>query len=315
MLWKVASHAGTRFTLPVQANVLGIYYNKRMFAEAGITRLPSTWDELVDVARRLTQDHTGDGTPDQYGLLLPMGSREWTVWTWQTFLWQAGGDFVHRTTMEPAFNSAAGVEALRYWIDLIHTHEAALLSAPDQGWDVQPFVDERVAMQISGPWELPYLSEIDTLDYGVFPLPRHRQRATNIGGENLYLLQSTPEREQAAWMLAKYLIRPSVQRALSENGNYCPVLRTSTNADWFSEYLARHRAYRTFYEALDHGRMRPAMPRYYAISHALGKNIRAALLQDMSPKSALQAAARQARFILQSPDTSLRAAHTPAFAR
>lgn len=302
ILWETATYEGTRYTLPIQANTLGIYYNKRLFEEAGLTRLPATWEELADAAKRLTRDRTGNGTPDQYGLLLPMGTREWTVWVWQTFLWQAGGQYIDRAPIpKPAFHHPAGVEALRYWVDLAYEHEAALFSQPNRGWDLQPFVDERVAMQIGGPWAIPELDRIDTLDYGVMPLPRHRQHVTNIGGENLYILKSTPEREQAAWTVARYLVRPEVQRSLALEGKYFPVLRSSTASDWFAEHLAEHSAFRTFFDALDDGRLRPTLPKYYLISQALGRQIRAALQREQSPEAALQAASQEARLILADP--------------
>lgn len=47
----------------------------------GITELPQTWDELRLVAKKLTDDMNSDLRADRYGLLLPLGKGEWTVFS------------------------------------------------------------------------------------------------------------------------------------------------------------------------------------------------------------------------------------------
>lgn len=46
---------GKIFALPLSVDSLGLYYNKDLFNEAGITSPPKTWDEFVADARRLTK--------------------------------------------------------------------------------------------------------------------------------------------------------------------------------------------------------------------------------------------------------------------
>ena len=297
-LWEISSYNGMRYTLPYQTNSLAVLYNKRLFREAGIAP-PETWDELARTARRLTNDFDGNGTPDQHGLMLPLGQREWTVWTWETFLWQAGGQFLSDDQQAPAFHSPAGQRALQFWVDLVHKHKAACLSAPEEGWNVTPFIEEEVAMQITGPWYLSELRAADSLDFGVFPLPRDRKRATNIGGENLYILRTTPEREAASWTLAKYLVSPEVQRERLKATHQFPSRRSVAESDWMSDFLRKHSDLRTFYEVLSHGHTRPSIPGYFSVSQALGEELMQALQNKKPVADALDAAAKQAEAILQ----------------
>ncbi|HEY4453236.1 MAG TPA: extracellular solute-binding protein, partial [Pseudonocardiaceae bacterium] len=53
--------------LPVYANAYGLYYNKKMFAAAGIANPPTTWDELISDGQKLT-------TGGHYGLSVEGGS-------------------------------------------------------------------------------------------------------------------------------------------------------------------------------------------------------------------------------------------------
>lgn len=298
-LWDVSSYNGTRFTLPYQTNSLALLYNKRFFREAGLSAPPTTWDDLAEAARRLTTDSNGDGTPERYGLMLPLGHREWTVWTWQTFLWQAGGELLTADQQSAAFDGVAGQDALQFWIDLIHTDRTARLSAPEEGWNVTPFMNGEVAMQITGPWYLSQLRAADDLEFGVLPLPCRERCATNIGGENLYLLKTTPERENAAWTLAKYLIRPDVQRERLREIHQFPSRRSVAESTWMTDYLRTRPALQTFFEVLDHGRQRPSIPGYFSVSQTLGRALERALRGEKSAEEALRTAAQQAETILK----------------
>jgi multiple sugar transport system substrate-binding protein len=297
-LWEASSYNGTRYTLPYQTNSLAVIYNRRMFREAGLAT-PQTWTELAEAARRLTVDRDGDKAPERHGLMLPLGHREWTVWTWQTLLWQAGGTFLTDTDQAPAFQGPAGQEALRFWVDLIHTDRSARLSAPGEGWNVTPFIQGEVAMQITGPWYLSQLRAARGIDFGVFPLPRKEQQATNIGGENLYILRTTPEREAATWTLAKYLVSPDVQRERVQTIHQFPSRRSVATSEWMQDYLREHPRLRVFFEVLEHGRMRPTVPGYFSVSQALGGEIMQALQGEKRVADALNAAALRAETILQ----------------
>ena len=57
-------HDGKIYGLPKDYNTLGLFYNKDMLAEAGVSP-PQTWEELRDAARKLTDKSAG-----RYGLCL-----------------------------------------------------------------------------------------------------------------------------------------------------------------------------------------------------------------------------------------------------
>lgn len=296
--WGVSSHNGTKYTLPYQTNTLALLYNKAAFRDAGIDAPPATWTELATIADRLTRDIDGDGTTDRYGFLVPYGTHEWTVWTWQTFLWQAGGQFLTDDRSAPAFHERPGVEALQFWTDLVHRDQTAMRSDPDGAWDVVYFSREDVAMQINGPWYLPRLDSVPGLEYGVAPLPSRDTQATNIGGENLYIIQTTPDREQAAWAFAKHLVRPALQKQrLTEHGQF-PSRRSVMESAWFANLMREHPELRVFHEAMKYGQTRPSRPGYFSISQALGTQIKSALDQAKTPEQALNDAAETAHMIL-----------------
>ena len=65
---EYCSYDGQLMGVPFVALDSVMFYNKDLFEEAGITEVPTTWDELVDVAKKLTLDKDGDGETDQWGM-------------------------------------------------------------------------------------------------------------------------------------------------------------------------------------------------------------------------------------------------------
>ena len=47
---------GVLYGVPFGCNCLSLFYNEDMFEEAGITEVPTTWDELQETAEKLTND-------------------------------------------------------------------------------------------------------------------------------------------------------------------------------------------------------------------------------------------------------------------
>ena len=220
------------WSIPFGTNNVGIFYRPSLFQAAGITALPKTWTELRQVARQLTRDTDSDGRTDQHGLLLPLGKGEWTVFMWLPFLWSGGGELAdgkqgaNGGAIEPThatveLASPGAIAALQYWRDLLDDG-SAMLSAPERGYELDGFLAGKVAMQLSGPWTLGQL-QATGVDFGVLPIPTQVTQATAIGGENLFLLKTTPEREQAARVFAEYVLSESFQTQWAIGTGYLPT--------------------------------------------------------------------------------------------
>ena len=79
---------GGQYGIPKDFSPYVLFYNKQMFAEAGIDSVPTNWEELVEVATALTKDLDGDGQNDQFGLVL-----EPVLEMIMPFVYQNGGYF------------------------------------------------------------------------------------------------------------------------------------------------------------------------------------------------------------------------------
>jgi len=282
------------WSVPFSANNVGIFYRPSLFAAAGITKLPQTWQELKEVAEKLTQDTDGDGKIDRRGIFLPLGKGEFTVFIWSPFLWSAGGELL--VGNYPKLDTPEAATALQLWLDLVKS-DSAILSQPERGYEEDNFVAGKVAMQISGSWALRYMRQ-KGIDFGVMPLPRDRNFATVIGGESLFLFKTNPTREAAAWKFAEYVVSEQFQTTWATETGYLPInLKAQTSAA-YTQYVAQEPNIDIFIKQMSYGHTRPLSADYPRISESLGRAIEATLLQKYTPTEALAIAQKNLDLVL-----------------
>ncbi len=286
------------WSIPFSANNVGIFYRPSLFDAAGIKKLPQTWQELKEVAQKLTIDTDGDGKSDRRGIFLPLGKGEFTVFIWSPFLWSAGGELLEANY--PKLDTPEAAAALQLWLDLVKS-DAAILSQPERGYEEDNFVSGKVAMQISGSWALRYMKQRG-IDFGVMPIPRDRNFATAIGGENLFLFKTNPEREAAAWKFAEYVAGEDFQNIWATETGYLPINLKAQTSEIYAKYVEAEPNIDMFIKQMSYGHTRPLSADYPRISESLGRAIEATLLQKNPPDVALAIAQKNLDLVLQKPE-------------
>jgi multiple sugar transport system substrate-binding protein len=290
---------GHIWSVPFSVNNVGIFYRPSLFDAAGITQIPKTWDDLRQVARQLTRPEN-----KQHGMLLPLGKGEWSVFMWLPFMWSSGGELID-PQLGDAANGQAGesasasvqlvnqgaIAALQFWQDLIQDG-SAVLSQPERGYELDQFLAGTVAMQLTGPWTLGQL-QASGVDFAVMPIPIAQRPATSIGGENLFIFNTTPEAEQAALTFADYVLSEAFQTDWAIATGYLPVNLKARQSAAYQQFLAQQPAVSVFLQQAQFGRSRPIAPGYSRISDQLGRAIEATLLGKRTPTEALQAAQKR----------------------
>jgi len=282
-LWEELKLDGHLWSIPLSTSNVGIFYRPKLFQAAGITQIPKTWEELREVAKKLTIDRNGDNRPEQYGILLPLGKGEWTVFSWFPFLLSAGGEIL--TNNHPNLTNPGAIAALQFWQDLLKDGSATL-SSPERGYEEDAFIAGRVAMQITGPWTYIMKSNVD---FNVFPIPASVKPATVSGTGNMYLMKTTPEREQAALKFLEYVLSEEFQTEWSIGTGFLPVNIKSTQSQAYQEILQQKPVLKVFIDQMPVSGSRPIIPGYSRLSDSLGRAIEATML-GASPETALKQA-------------------------
>ncbi|MGD9213620.1 MAG: ABC transporter substrate-binding protein [Desulfobacteraceae bacterium] len=288
-LWEGGSYQGAVWTFPFAANNVALYYNKDHFQAAGLDPQGlNTWQDLKAYAKKLT-------TENRYGLELSIGTGEWlTFSTLLPFLWQAGGDLVTADGSKAVFNSQAGIEALEYLSGLVNEEKCAKWSEVGAGYKIDNFVAGRVSMMICGPWNLNALQSQDNVKYGAVFLPKGKVRATDLGGENLYLFKSNEAREKAAWELCKFIASADFQVDWAMQTGYLPISKSAADDPRYKSFLEKNAFVKTFSDQMQYAKARPGIPAYQKVSDAFSKAADLVFYQKKSAKQALEGAAAKA---------------------
>lgn len=202
---------GKRCTLPLLADAYGLYYNKELFAEAGLSAPPKTMSELAAYAKRLTK-RDGD-TIKVAGFLPNMRYYENTFPHW-------GPSFGTRW-YNPDGTSAIGSDpgqkslltAQKKLVDDLGGYPALEKFRQGLGQEFSPdnpFHKGKVAMALDGEWRTAMLAtDAPDLAYGTAPFPAADDRpelygAGFISGTVIGIPRGS-KHPKAAWELVKYM--------------------------------------------------------------------------------------------------------------
>ena len=161
---------GQRYLAPFNYHYAGMFYNKKVFADAGVTDLPSSWDEFLALCETLKSHGAAP---------IALGSKHrWPAQFWFDYLLlrTAGPDY--RASLmngSAAYDDAEVQAAMALWKDLTDKGYFAPNSNADTWTDASDKVARGdAAMTLMGTWITGYWNGIGLMpgeDYDFFPFP------------------------------------------------------------------------------------------------------------------------------------------------
>ncbi|GFE70061.1 ABC transporter substrate-binding protein [Chroococcus sp. FPU101] len=283
------------YSIPFATNNTAIFYRPSLFEKAGIKTIPQTWKDLQQAAEKLTKDLDGDGKIDQHGMLLSLGKEEWVVFVWLPLMYSAGAELLQNN--RPNLVQTGIIETLEFVSNLVKNN-LAILSSPERGYELDNFINGKVAMQITGPWTLGQLNQT-TVDYSAFPIPKQRKLSAVLGGENLFVLKTTPQREKACLKFLEYILSEKFQTSWAIETGYLPINLKSQQSEEYQKFVEENPVLKIFIDQMAWVRSRPIMLGYNHLSENLGRAIESSLLGEQTPQEALETAQKRLELILQ----------------
>jgi len=118
---QTAQFNGKTYGLPWIAQPVVLFYNPKMFADAGVQPPTDawTWNDFKAAAAKLTKDTNGDGKPDQWGTAF----NSWPPI--QMFIWQAGGEVISADKATSPIDSPEALVGAQFYKDIIYNPKYA----------------------------------------------------------------------------------------------------------------------------------------------------------------------------------------------
>jgi multiple sugar transport system substrate-binding protein len=159
-------YQGTDYGIPFTTSTRAMYYNKKIFAAAGIASPPTTWAELqADAAKIKAKGYIGYG--------MPLGSEEAQA---ELLLWflGAGGGYVD-SSGKYTINSPANISALTFMKQLAAAGDTQPNPGGTDRKDIwADFAQGKVGMMLGSPAVIPIIQAAGVLkpsDYATAPVP------------------------------------------------------------------------------------------------------------------------------------------------
>ncbi|WP_436151110.1 extracellular solute-binding protein [Bosea sp. LjRoot90] len=160
---------GEYYGLPTAVRTLALFYNKKLFQEAGLdpNKPPQTLDEYLEAAKK-TVKRDASGNMLSAGAVIDMPGQDLHWWR-EVLLRQMGGKPYSDDNKTVAYDSEAGAKALNWYADLQRVHKVGQAGFMDEGQAA--FRAGRAAMTVDGSFRLGAFGGIKNFEWGVTELP------------------------------------------------------------------------------------------------------------------------------------------------
>jgi ABC-type glycerol-3-phosphate transport system substrate-binding protein len=285
---------GKLYAMPINRSTPLLYYNKKLFKEAGLDpeQPTRTWSDFQAMARTLTRG-------DVYGYI---PAADWSFF--ESMVWSNAGELIGKDLKTVTF-AQPGAEVLQVWADMVHREKSArILSGESAGEQrQQDYIQGRGAFFINSTAGLGrFIREVKDFEIGTafMPYARGGQPAVPTGGAAAAIpARLPPGRQRAAWEFVRWWISPEQAAFWSQNTGYFPVRKSSIEILTKAGYYQERPQFKTSIDQLQYAREAPLTPAWPAIAKEITKGMEASLVNGLPALEALTKAQERAQQILQ----------------
>ncbi|MBR02028.1 MAG: ABC transporter substrate-binding protein [Arenicellales bacterium] len=287
--------AGKTWGIPFQRSTIVMYYNKDAFRAAGLDpeNPPATWNELVEVGKKLTK---ADGS--QWGAMIP--STGYPYWMFGALTMQNDQVLMNNAGDTTYFDAPATVEALEFWKNLGSKHKVMPEGTIEWGTLRKNFLEGKTAIMWHSTGNLTVVKKKAKFDFGVAMLPASKRRGTPTGGGNFYIFKkTTPEERVAAMKLIKFMTSPERSAEWSMKTGYMGVSPAAYETQKLQDYVKGFPYAAVARDQLEFATAELSTFQTGRVRKLLDDAIQAALTGSKTPAAALQEAQAQAKRLLK----------------
>ncbi|WP_407333943.1 ABC transporter substrate-binding protein [Enterovibrio sp. 27052020O] len=284
---------GQTWGIPFQRSTIVAYYNKDMFRAAGLDpeKPPTTWAEMVEMGKKLTND-------DTYGIMIP--STGYPYWMFQALAIQNGKKLMSDDGLTTYFDDKDVVDTLKFWKSLSTEHGVMPSGTVEWGTLRQAFLEGKTAMMWHSTGNLTAVKNAAKFDFGVAMLPGNVRLGSPTGGGNFYIFKDTSDEEKAASLkLIKFMTAPEQAAQWSIATGYMGVSKGAYKTEALKNYVVEFPPALVASNQLEHAVAEFSTYETARVREGLNNAIQSALTGNKTPEEALGEAQQSAQRLLR----------------
>jgi multiple sugar transport system substrate-binding protein len=277
IIWDTANYKDNLTVIPQDRFEYVVYYNKKLFADAGIKEFPKTWDEFIDASKKLTKDGH---------FALATRNIEWEVLSYT-----AGAKWFDKDG-NLKVDTPEWEKGLQLYTDLFTKYKVQPPATPSYGYGEEhsDWNSGKAAMMISGSWEIENTKkDAPNIDFGIAPLPAGPGgKATNLNTTPWMIPKQSKHQKEALDFILWMESKENVMR-WAKTLNHIPIRTSVANDPYFQKDM-----FKPFLEANEIGVPQVELIRRREIDKAIKDGIQAVYLGQKTIKQVLEEAQKVA---------------------
>ncbi|MGO4854542.1 ABC transporter substrate-binding protein [Phaeovulum sp. W22_SRMD_FR3] len=285
--------------IPFQRSTPVMYWNKDAFKAAGLDpeHAPATWDEMVEMAQKLTIRDTA-GNVTQWGVRIPTAG--FPYWLFQGVAIPNDGILASADGTQTAFNSPESVEAAEKLVAL--TGDQGVMEQGTLDWGATPkaFFEGNAAMIWTTTGNLTNITQNAPFPFGVGFLPAAKHYGAPTGGGNFYLFKDSTDAEKKASVdFVKWMTAPEQAAKWTIATGYVAPRAEDWETPALKEYAEQVPGALVARDQLQYAKAELTVYQNAQITQILNSALEAIMTGQTAPKAALDDAQAKADAILK----------------
>lgn len=280
--------------LPWDPGMVSLFYNKNLFQKSGVpapsATAPMTWEDTIEVAKRLTKDNGGQY--DSVGLELWWARMWWHIPRQMGLMDVYKGD-EHVLKLEDPI----AVESIQWLADL--RTKLKVSRAPGVEGPPTDFKSGKLGMNAAGAWDAANARRDLQDDWDWVPLPQFKGKKRVTMGQASPLIMGAPSKvKDQAWQLMRFMSGPVGQELAMSRGTSQPMLKAQHNSPAFTKLTPPHH-HQVVVEETKYAVPPPYGPSYLEVQALVDKVLAPVYRGQESAKQAITAAAPEFKRIME----------------
>ncbi len=290
---------GGYYQIPWKTNPIMVFYNKKIFREAGVQAPLTTYSEFLKAAEKIVRDRDGDGEVDQWMLYREVKPIWWQrLFDYYPFYICASGGKTLFNGDVIDFNNDASVKVFAFFQTMYRRG-----FIPITQFQGDQYLAGKLATQISGPWFVAQIEKFKQpgFEYDIMPIPKpddYKGRVYTYGDPKNISIFNTTKHPAQAWQFAKWLISRQADLNLLQIANQIPIRKDLLQDSLFTDYFKNNPKMVIFAKQAPYTRGVDGVADLKEIFSAISQEYEASVIYDRrTPEEAIKRAAKRVEVI------------------
>lgn len=265
------------YALPRDVSALVVYYNKNLFDKYNIAYPTNKWTtaDFLNIAQQFKTKSKGK----IYAL-----SYETDLYYVLPFLFSNGASILSNDGKNIIIDEKNAIDTINFYSDLAYKYNYAPKKSDSASRTMaQMFLQQQIAMHISGRWLVPKYRSEAKFDWDIVNLPEGKQGSiVNIDASGYALAKSSKHKDEAVRFI-NFISSKYALSKLAQSGLIVPARKDVAYSESFLNKAMKPKNAVVFLDIINAGRPTPVNENYQNIIDVLNKRFEPVFLGKKNP--------------------------------